>query len=69
MNRDPEIKRKRPQIGIIVTKETKEIIEQMAQESGQSMGQTVEQLIHEALHTRRILNALGYYQPVVRRPK
>lgn len=55
------MKRKRPQIGILVTQETKKLIKRMAQESGRSMGQTVELLIEEALHTRRILNALGHY--------
>jgi predicted transcriptional regulator len=50
--------RKRPQLGIIVTQETKNRVEQMARESGRSMGQVAEQLIEEALHNRRILAAI-----------
>ena len=46
---------KRPQLGIIVSQETKDLIEQMARDNKCSMGQMVEHLIHEALHTRRLL--------------
>jgi hypothetical protein len=48
-------KRKRPQLGIIVSQETKDLIEQQARESNRSMGQVVEHLIQEALHTRQVL--------------
>lgn len=54
-NPHPVSTRKRPQIGIIVSQTTKDLIEEMAAESGRSMGQVVEQLIEEALHTRKIL--------------
>ena len=47
--------RKRPQLGIIVSQETKDRIEQMARDNSRSMGQMVEHLIQEALHTRRLL--------------
>jgi hypothetical protein len=53
------MKRKRPQIGIIVTQETKDLIEKMARENKYSMGQMVEHLIKEAIHTRQILNAVN----------
>jgi len=48
-------KRKRPQLGIIVSQETKDLIEQLARDGKRSMGQLVEELIQEALHTRRVL--------------
>jgi hypothetical protein len=48
-------KRKRPQLGVIVSQETRDRIEQMAHDSNRSMGQVVEQLIEEALYTRRLL--------------
>src|SRR5262245_22106447 len=51
-------KRKRPQLGIIVSQETKDRIEQLARDSSRSMGQVVEHLIEEALHTRRLLSDL-----------
>jgi hypothetical protein len=46
---------KRPQLGIIVSQETKDLIEQLAHDDKCSMGQMVEHLIHEALHTRQLL--------------
>jgi hypothetical protein len=51
-------KRKRPQLGIIVTQETKNRVEQMARDSNRSMGQVAEQLIEEALYTRRLMSDL-----------
>jgi hypothetical protein len=51
-------KRKRPQLGIIVTQETKDRVEQMARATGRSMGQVAEQLIEEALYSRRLLSDL-----------
>jgi hypothetical protein len=51
-------KRKRPQLGIIVTQETKDVVERMARDTNRSMGQVAEQLIEEALYTRRLLTDL-----------
>jgi hypothetical protein len=51
-------KRKRPQLGIIVTQETKDRVEEMAHTTGRSMGQVAEQLIEEALYSRRLLSDL-----------
>lgn len=48
-------RRKRPQLGIIVSQATKNTVEQMARENGRSMGQVVEHLINEALYTREVL--------------
>lgn len=50
------MKRKRPQLGIIVMQETKDVIQRMAKKSGCSMGQIAERLIEEALFTRRLLS-------------
>jgi hypothetical protein len=48
-------KRKRPQLGIIVSQETKDVIERLAREGNRSMGQVAEEMIQEALHTRKVL--------------
>ena len=37
--------RKRPQLGVIVSQEMKDLIEQMARDSGRSMGQQVEAML------------------------
>lgn len=42
-------KRKRPQLGIIVTQEMKDQIEQLAKDSGRSMGQQAEYMLEQCL--------------------
>lgn len=49
VKRSPSARRKRPQLGIIVTKETKDRIEELASKSGRSMGQQVEHMIERCL--------------------
>jgi hypothetical protein len=50
--------RKRLQIGVIVSAETKQTVEAMARDSGQSQGQIVERLIEKALSYERMFERL-----------
>jgi predicted DNA-binding protein len=60
-------KRKRPQLGIIVSQETKDRIERLAQASGRSQGQVVEQLIERAILYDSVIAAMNRTLDDIRR--
>ena len=57
---------KRLQMGIIVSRKTKETIEKLARDTGQSQGQVCELLLEKAIHYDNMVLAMGRTMEAVR---